>query len=166
MTRHARAASDGRWRVLRDRGGREIYRSLRRSWRDVVQDAIRAGVSLRGADLRDRNLDGLYAWSVCFDGADLRDSILDQAVLEHGSFAGADMRGVSLRGARVFGAVFADADMRCARLDGVRGWYVDFRNADMRGVSMDGAELELSRFDGALTDEEKESASTAGSLFE
>lgn len=57
--------------------------------RQVVQDAVNAGVCLHRADLR-----GLYLYGVNFNGADLSEAMMDNADIESCTFEGANINNV------------------------------------------------------------------------
>lgn len=86
--------------------------------RKQVQDALRRGHHLTGADLRRVNLSGLN-----FDGVDLKDCKMAEADLSRSTFRKADLSGASLwkanlKDAVLDGATLDDADLDFSNLDG------------------------------------------------
>ena len=88
-----------------------IHEKENNTVKDTLQEAVKSGAHLRGADLR---------------GADLRGADL----------GGADLRGAYLRGADLGGAYLRGACLRGAYLGGA-----DLRGADLGGAYLRGADL-------------------------
>jgi len=90
--------------------------------RDVdLQGAIMSNADLRDADLR---------------GADMRGTNLQNAILRSTNLCDVDMRGADLEGANVQGADLQGANLRGAILKGS-----DFQNAILKGADLKGADL-------------------------
>jgi len=86
--------------------------------RKQVQDALRRGNSLAGADLRRANLAGL-----CFDEVDLKECKFAEADLSRATFRKANLAGASLwranlKDAILDGATLENADLDFSNLDG------------------------------------------------
>jgi len=76
-------------------GGAELFKSeAATSIKGAVQEAVRGGADLRGADLGGAYLGGAY-----LGGADLGGAYLGGADLRGAYLGGADLRGADLRGA-------------------------------------------------------------------
>lgn len=91
---------------------------------------------LRGAKLRDAELDGAK-----FDDADLHGSDFRGASLEGASLARVNLRRSNLRGADLASANLRNSDLRRANMRGVDLCRTDLRGAVMRGADLDGADL-------------------------
>jgi hypothetical protein len=97
--------------------GKELYKSETASnIKEVVQEALKAGANLYGANLF---------------GADLRGANLFGADLRGANLSGADLRGANLSGADLRGANLSGADLRGANLSGA-----DLLGADLRGADL------------------------------
>lgn len=124
-------------------------------WEDADQQA-RAGLDLRGADLRRVSLRGLplarcrmglaggteeqIAAAVAhLEGADLRGAHLEGADLRHARFEGANLQNAWLR----------EADLSGARLDNVTGQGAHLDGADLHRASLAGANLREAALAGA-----------------
>ena len=94
--------------------------------KDTLQEAVRSGADLYGADLRGADLRGAGLYGADLRGADLRGADLGGADLRGAYLGGADLRGAYLRGANLYGANLGGADLRGADLYGA-----DLRGADL-----------------------------------
>jgi len=111
--------------------GEIIFESECSSWRELLEEGLKAKESfyranLRGADLRGANL----------RGADLRGANLRGANLIGANLRGANLIGANLRGANLIGADLRGADLIGANLRGA-----DLRGADLIGANLRGANL-------------------------
>jgi hypothetical protein len=91
--------------------GSIIYSTEADSWTQVIKEARKKNVDLRGADLRDADLRGAN-----LRGADLRDANLSGADLNGANLRYADLNGANLRGANLRGANLRYADLNGAKL--------------------------------------------------
>ncbi|WWQ13004.1 hypothetical protein PQ43W_58 [Ralstonia phage PQ43W] len=91
------------------------------SLKSAVEQAVKGGADLSGADL---------------SGADLRGADLSGADLSGADLSGADLRGADLSGAYLRGADLSGAYLRGADLSGA-----DLRGADLSGAYLSGAYL-------------------------
>ena len=96
-------------------------KSADNSVKNTLEEAVKRGVNLRGADLLDANL---------------RDADLRGASLLDADLRGADLLDANLRGADLRGAILLDADLRGADL-----LDANLRGADLRGASLLDADL-------------------------
>ncbi|MGH2505836.1 MAG: pentapeptide repeat-containing protein [Ktedonobacteraceae bacterium] len=111
---------------------RVIYTSEKQTMREAVEDAVRAKVSLRSADLR----------SAYLQGADLRSAYLRSAYLRSADLRSADLRSADLQGADLRSADLQGADLRSADLQGAYLQGADLRSADLRSAYLQGAYLQ------------------------
>lgn len=101
-------------------------------WKEMKAD-------LRGANLREVNLNEVNLY-----GADLRGVNLYRT-----SLYGADLRGADLRGANLYGADLRRANLYMANLYGADLYGADLRYSDLRGVNISEANLSEVNFYGA-----------------
>ena len=73
----------------------------------TVEEAVRVGAYLGGADLEGADLRGAY-----LEGADLEGAYLEGAYLEGADLEGAYLGGANLKGAKLVGADLEGADLR------------------------------------------------------
>lgn len=105
--------------IIKSVKGVQIYSSQGRTLRQVLAEAIDAGIVLkeadfRGARLRSADLDGINAPGACFWGCDLTDADLSGANLK-----GADFRHASLTNVCLGESDLSGADFRAAYMPGV-----------------------------------------------
>ena len=91
------------------------------------------GVNLRGADLREADLQGANLWGVNLRGADLREADLQGANLRGADLREADLQGANLRGANLRGADLQGAnnipDYICPICCPEKGSFTGFKKA-------------------------------------
>jgi len=144
--------------------GTVLYCGGAASLGELVEQAVRERVVLRGAmlaganlacrDLRGAQLSGAYLAHTRLDHANLAGARLDGAILWSATLNSANLAGASLVGACLAEVFAADVYFRHANLH--RGLLTraylsgaDFRNADVRGVDLHDATLTGANFDGA-----------------
>jgi uncharacterized protein YjbI with pentapeptide repeats len=128
--------------VLRRRGEKDRKRERDSvfgyyAWNMIVQDPSVWRIDLRGAVLRQANLDGIH-----LEAADLRDAHLEGANLAHAYLQGADLRGAHLEGAMLDRAELEGADLRGAHLEGADLSSVLLRRANLESACLKGAILD------------------------
>lgn len=101
---------------------------------ELVERAVKAGVSLRDADLCARDLRGARLPHATLDLADLQGTRLAQCDLSYASLrfaklSGADLRSAVLRGADLFNADLRRADLRSADLTQIASLGIDWAEA-------------------------------------
>jgi uncharacterized protein YjbI with pentapeptide repeats len=91
--------------------------------RKQVQDALRRGNSLAGADLRRVNLSGLCFGNVDLGGCKMAEADLSRATFRKANLSGASLWRANLKDAILDGATLDDADLDFSNLDGctIRG---------------------------------------------
>ena len=99
--------------------------------KDTLQEAVKSGADLRGA-----NLYGADLYGANLRGADLYGANLRDANLRGANLYGADLYGANLRGADLYGANLRDANLYGANLYGA-----NLRGANLRGADLSGAYL-------------------------
>lgn len=102
----------------------------------TVEAAIKAGVSLAGANLVGENLAGSDLAGADLTGANLAWADLTGANLTGAILTEANLRGANLDGVDLVGAYLARADLAGAYL--IRA---NLRGVDLRGANLDGADL-------------------------
>ena len=112
----------------------------------AATQAVRDGVSLRGACLAGDRL----------SGADLRGADLRGADLRGADLSNADLREAELNGACLAHANLSNADLREAELNGASLAYANprgaiFGGADLRGADLNGADLNGATFGTRVT---------------
>ena len=105
----------------------------------TVEEAIKVGANLDGANLYRANLDGANLVGASLDGASLYRASLDGANLDGANLVGANLDGASLYRASLDRASLDRASLDGANLDG----------ASLDGASLDGASLYRASLDGA-----------------
>ncbi len=110
----------------------------------VVEECVRAGVSLRYVNLERADLNG-----VDLERADLRGANLNYADLRGANLNGADLERAHLRGADLERADLDGANLNYANLDGayLNGAYL--KGADLRGANLNYADLRGANLNGA-----------------
>ena len=127
------------------------YECENNSIRKTVEEAVRNGVALYGADLSYADLYGANLrgakligadlnWAKLSEadlkGADLREANLSGAKLNWAKLSKADLKGADLRGANLRGA-----NLRGAKLSEANLYAADIREADLREAKLIGADL-------------------------
>jgi uncharacterized protein YjbI with pentapeptide repeats len=112
----------------------------------------RAGLDLRGADLRQARLRGLPLARTCSDPTwpslmDLTEKHRRMVAIQ---LQGADLTDASLAGSHLDYSDMRGATLRGCDLEGSSLWAVDLRAADCDGVHLDGSDLWNARLDGAF----------------
>ena len=100
----------------------------------AVQNAVKSGADLRGANLSRADLS-----RADLSGANLSGASLSRADLSGADLSGADWSGADLRGADLSGADLSGADLRGADLSGA-----DLSRADLRGANLSRADFDFS----------------------
>ena len=90
--------------------GKVIYKAEVDTIKELVEKAVKEGVSLKYANLRDADLEGTQ-----LSNSDLRDANLYYADLCGAYLCDADLRGADLSGAYLYGADLTYADLRDAK---------------------------------------------------
>jgi len=132
--------------------GSHIWSCDSESMVEAIFSALKAKISLHGANLADVNLNSINLRGAKLAGVFLRNSTLNGAILEDADLSrsclggtelrGASLRGASLRNADLEGSDLRDADLRDADLCGA-----DLTNTDLRGSNLKDAKLEVIRRD-------------------
>ena len=122
-------------------GGYVLFEGKHRSIKLCAEAAIKAKISLRGADLRGADLRGAD-----LRGADLYDAKLCEADLSEADLSEADLREADLYDAKLCeanlrGAVLCGADLRKADLRKADLHEANLRGANLRGAVLCGADL-------------------------
>ncbi len=105
------------------------YEKENNTLKDTVEQAIK-----RGADLEGANLEGAY-----LRGADLEGANLEGAYLRGADLGGADLEGANLGGAYLRGAYLEGANLEGADLEGA-----NLEGADLGGAYLEGAYIYIS----------------------
>ena len=119
--------------------GAVLYEDNASSVRETVENALTAGIDLRGANLRGANL----------RGADLRGANLREANLRGANLSGADLRGADLRGADLREANLRRADLSWANLSWANLSGVDLSGIDLSGIDLRRVDLSEANLRGA-----------------
>jgi uncharacterized protein YjbI with pentapeptide repeats len=140
-------------------GGYVLFEGKHRSIKLCAEAAIKAKISLRGADLYDAklceaNLRGAVLRGAVLCGADLRKADLRKADLHEADLRGADLYDAKLCEANLRGAVLCGADLRKA----------DLRKADLHEANLRGAVLCEANLRGAVL-ENRKIVPSSGSFF-
>ena len=98
-----------------------------------------SNANLRGADLREANLEGTGLVNADLAGADLREAKLSKADLRQANLNGADLSDTRLREAQLSGA----------QLSATRLSLADLRGADLVSANLNGADLVSANLEGA-----------------
>ena len=122
--------------VIRHRDGTEIHTREGKSFRKALLDAIRAGVDLRGVDLRKCNLSRLDLSGVDLRGANLDGADLRGAILNNTHMDGASMRGVRAEGASFDFASMISVEISDSDFCGASFWCADMRRASVTDTNM------------------------------
>lgn len=142
--------------------GKLIYEKKGASDKETVASAIKDGVSLEHADLKNSDLTGSKLDGISFAGADLSECDIPLC-----SFVGANFKGADLSSARAWKTDFKGADMEGARLhetdlnesildranlknasfSKANLWGASIRHAVIAGASMEGANIYTTKFD-------------------
>ena len=120
--------------------------------KEAVEEAVRQGISLKYADLRDANLEGADLKGANLRDADLRDADLNNANLEGAHLSGADLNSAKLIGADLRFADLIDANLSNANLIGAGLNDAYFIRAYLRYAILKGANLEGAKFQNAILD--------------
>ena len=116
--------------------GEVLFSCEASSLKEAVLAAIKDGVSLRWADLRNVDLSGAD-----LSGADLRNADLRNADLRNADLRSADLIGANLIGANLRSADLRNADLRSADLIGANLSFADLRSADLSFADLRSAYL-------------------------
>jgi hypothetical protein len=107
----------------------------------TLEKAVRDGVTLYGANLRDADLCGANLSDAYLRGADLRGADLSDAYLSDVDLRGADLRGANLYDAKLRGAYLRGADLCGAYLRDADLCGAYLRDAKLRGAYLSDADL-------------------------
>ena len=104
------------------------YETEENTIKKTVEEAVKRGAGLRGADLREADLRGAGLRGANLRGANLRGANLRGTNLREAGLWGADLRGAGLRGADLRGAGLRGADLWGANLRGAKNlklyWHI------------------------------------------
>ena len=133
--------SQSSMKILHKDSKTAIYSAADDSIKETVESAVVAGVHLRGANLRDADLNyaNLAGADLCL--ADLLLADLAGANLLGANLSRADLRGANLRGANLIRADLRGANLRGANMCGADLRCADLRDADLSGADIHGADL-------------------------
>ena len=92
--------------------GKIIFRSRRKSLKEVIEFKVGQDANLGGANLRGASLEGVNLEGANLRGASLRGVNLEGANLEGVNLEGANLRDANLRGASLEGANLRGANLR------------------------------------------------------
>jgi hypothetical protein len=109
-----------------------IFECEANTMKEVVDVAVKQGISLTSADLTSANLSGAD-----LSGADLRGANLSNANLRGASLSDANLGGADLRNADLGGANFNGAHFSGANLIGVNLSYANLNGADLSEIKAD-----------------------------
>ena len=129
--------------------GTVLYESQAGTMSEAITEAIRAGVSLAGANLYGEVLYKADLTNANLAGADLRHAILSDTYIYKADLTNANLRGADLRGADLTNANLAGAIIEGAFLRGADLKRADLKRADLRGADLTGANLRGADLTGA-----------------
>ena len=114
--------------------------------KEAVEEAVKAGISLRGADLEDA-----YLHRANLKGADLREAYLANAILTKADLGNALLRNANvcyanLKGASLKGASLINADLVGANLTKANLTKANLTKADLREANLTKADLREANF--------------------
>ena len=121
--------------------GEVLFSCEASSLKEAVLAAIKDGVSLRWADLRNVDLSGADLRNVDLSGADLSGADLRNADLRNADLRNADLRSADLIGANLIGANLIGANLRSADLRNADLSFADLSGADLRNADLRSADL-------------------------
>ena len=122
------------------------YEKVDNTVKDTVEEAVKSGAELLGADLHDADLRGAHLRGADLNSADLRHAGLQgadlrSANLRYANLCGAYLHGAYMSIANLYGAYLRDVDLRGADLHGAYLRNVDLRGADLYDADLSGADL-------------------------
>lgn len=121
--------------TIRNRSSAEIFNSeTAQSIVDAVNEAVKRGTGLSGADLRSANLSSANLSSAYLSGANLN---------------GANLRDANLSDANLSDADLSDADLSWANLSGANLFCANLNGADLNGANLNEADLSGANLNGA-----------------
>ena len=129
---------------IKNINGEIIFKADKDNIKDTVEDAVKSGVNLSGANLKGADLGGANLKGADLYGADLGDANLYCANLK-----GADLRGANFGGADLRGANFYGANLKGADLYGTNLYVANLYGANLKGANLEGANLYGANIKGA-----------------
>ncbi len=135
-------------------GGKILISKDASSLEDCLEQEVKEGADLRGANLSGANLRGAYLSGAYLSGAYLRGADLRGAYLSDANLSGAYLSDANLSGAYLSDAYLSDANLSGANLSGanLRGAYLSgayLSGADLSGANLSGANLRGANLSGA-----------------
>jgi hypothetical protein len=130
--------------IVRDVCGKTLVDAEASSMGELVEEAVRQGVSLKGAvlapggSLAGRTLRGVDLRDALMQGVDFTGAVMGEGRFEGATFYRSRLVGVDLRGADLVGADMTDVDLTDADLRGV-----DLRCSLWSGTRVKGARFDL-----------------------
>ncbi|WP_081062482.1 pentapeptide repeat-containing protein [Burkholderia cepacia] len=109
-------------------------------------------VDLRGANLKDGDLQGLHLAGIELSNADLRWTMFDRANVRGANFSCADMRECGLNATDCSHADFTRADLRGAYMSETKFMLANLAGADLRGTHAEYLDKRGANLDNALFD--------------
>ena len=117
--------------ILSARTAAALYEGAFESFVHCLEQAVREGIDLSHADLRNRNLA-----NACLD-----DGLLEGADFSNSNLTGANLSEANLRGASFYGTDLYNACMACADLS-----HCNFEDASFGATDISGSDISFSRF--------------------
>ena len=123
-----------------------IYEKENNTIKDTIEEAVKNGVSLANADLKDTDLRGANLSGANLSHADISNTNLRGADLRYAILECANFKCAILSDAILYCADLKCADLKCANLidanlSGAYLVYADLKGADLNGVDLSGVNL-------------------------
>lgn len=117
------------------------YEKNNNTIKDTVEEAVRQGVSLHGADLSGTDLSGAYLHEADISSANFVDANLERANLNYANLHHSDFEGANLHKTKLWGANLCHAFLLNVDLCGAILCHAILCNADLRGANLLGVRL-------------------------
>jgi hypothetical protein len=121
--------------------GKVMFRSSKKTIKELLEFKVRQNANLRKADLSDADLRNADLWKADLSDADLWKADLRNADLRNADLSDANLRNANLRNANLRNANLRNANLRNANLRNANLRNADLRNADLRNADLWKADL-------------------------
>lgn len=129
--------------------GGVIYEDSAKRFRTTLQNAVKKGVSLAGADLSNEDLSGMEFYKLDLSGARLKGATLSGCALVNVDLSGANLQSATLSGVTIRDSKFINSDLSFTDITHIYANDCDFSSAGFFMAKIRDSSVYISKFDQA-----------------